>query len=202
MATPPLTAYEEPAELAGRNLWAGIRLWIGADAFFFAGFVFAFFYLRALDSNGMFGDPRDHQSTVLGAAILVVMLAATALVWVGATRFRAVDTDRWKLVSGAALVLTVEAIVLQIVQFSEFGLDRLVYQGFGSVFLGWTAAYVVHLLAATYWLETLVAQTLRERGRPGHGAGLVAPAEACLAFYEFLAAVGVVMFVLLYVAAP
>jgi heme/copper-type cytochrome/quinol oxidase subunit 3 len=200
--TTPATGYGEAPELVGRNLWAGIRLWIGADAFFFAGFVFAFFYLRALDSNGLFRDPRDHQSTALGAAILVVTLLATALLWVGVTRVRAGDAARWRTAAGAALLLTVAAIVLQIVQFSQFGLDRLTYQGFGSVFLAWTAAYVVHLLGAAFWLETLVAQALRERGRPGHDAGLVAPAEACLVFYEFIAVVGVVMFVLLYLAAP
>lgn len=198
MAIPPATAYEEPPELAGRNLWTGVRLWIGADAFFFAGFVFAFFYLRALDSNGMFRDPRDHQSTPLGIAILVATLVATGLVYAGVLRLRAGDAARWRALGGAALLATVVAIVLQIVQFSQFGLDRLVYQGFGSIFLGWTSLYVVHLLGATFWLETLVAQALRERGRPGSAAGLVAPAEACLTFFEFMAAVGVVMFVLLY----
>jgi heme/copper-type cytochrome/quinol oxidase subunit 3 len=198
VAVPPVTAYEEPAALAGRNLWAGVRIWIGADAFFFAGFVFAFFYLRALNSNGLFRDSHDHQSTALGAAILVANLLVTAVVYAGVRRLRAGDTGGWRMAGGAALVGVVVTIVLQIVQFSQFGLDRIVYQGYGSIFLGWTSAYVVHLLGAGLWLETLVAQALRERGRPGNAASLLAPAEACLAFWEFMAVVGAVMFVLLY----
>jgi heme/copper-type cytochrome/quinol oxidase subunit 3 len=189
------TAYEEPSEVVARNLWTGVRLFIGADAFFFAGFVFAFFYLRALNSAGMFRDPHDHQSTGLGVAILVVSMAAVGLLYWGVIRVRAGDAGGWRTAGGLALVATVAVVVLQIVQYSQFGLDRHAYQGYGSLFLGWTTAYLVHMLGAGVWLETLVAQSLRDRTGT---ADLVARAEACLAFFEFMAVMGAVMFVLLY----
>jgi heme/copper-type cytochrome/quinol oxidase subunit 3 len=187
--------YGEPIELVERNLWAGVRLWIAADAFFFLGFVFAFFYLRALDSNGMFRDPHDQQSTAVGTAVLAATLACTVLVRYGVGRLRAGDDAGWRRAAAVALTLAVAAVVLQIVQYSQFGLDRKVYQGYGSIFLGWTVAYVVHLVGAGAWLETLFAQSVRERGP---AASVAAPAAACLAFWEFMAVVGAVMYVCLY----
>lgn len=187
--------YGEPLELVERNLWAGVRLWVGADAFFFLGFVFAFFYLRALDSNGMFRDPHDHQSTAVGTAVLAATLVCTALVRYGVMRLRAGDDAGWRRAAAVALTLAVAAVVLQIVQYSQFGLDRKVYQGYGSIFLGWTVAYVIHLVGAGAWLETLLAQSLRQRGS---ASPVAASAAACLVFWEFMAVVGAVMYVCLY----
>jgi heme/copper-type cytochrome/quinol oxidase subunit 3 len=189
------TRYGEPLELVERNLWAGVRLWVGADAFFFLGFVFAFFYLRALDSNDMFRDPHDHQSTAVGTAVLVATLGCTVLVRYGVGRLRAGDDLGWRRAAAVALALAVAAVVLQIVQYSQFGLDRKVYQGYGSIFLCWTTAYVIHLVAAGAWLEALFAQSLRERGAAVPIAG---SAAACLVFWEFMAVVGAVMYVCLY----
>jgi heme/copper-type cytochrome/quinol oxidase subunit 3 len=187
--------YGEPIELVERNLWAGVRLWIAADAFFFLGFVFAFFYLRALDSNGMFRDPHDQQSTAVGTAVLVATLGCAALFRYGVGRLRAGDDAGWRRAAAVALTLAVAAVVLQIVQYSQFGLDRKVYQGYGSIFLGWTVAYLIHLVGAGAWLETLFAQSVRERGA---AAPIAAPAAACLVFWEFMAVVGAVMYVCLY----
>ena len=41
----------EPPEWQPRAIWVGGRLLCGAISFFFASFVFAFFYLKALDTN-------------------------------------------------------------------------------------------------------------------------------------------------------
>ena len=43
----------EPPELIARNLYVGARIWAASVAFFFIAFLFAFFYLRALNSNGI-----------------------------------------------------------------------------------------------------------------------------------------------------
>jgi heme/copper-type cytochrome/quinol oxidase subunit 3 len=192
------TRYSEPLDVVERNLWAGVRLWIGADAFFFLGFVFAFLYLRALDSNGMFRDPHDHQSTAVGTAVLVATVGCAILVRYGVTRLRAGDGAGWRRAAAVALVLAVAAIVLQVVQFGQFGLDRKVYQGYGSIFLGWTVAYVIHLVGAGAWLESLLAQSVRERGAAAPDASVLPRAAACLTFWEFMAVVGAIMYVLLY----
>ena len=41
----------EPPEWQPRALWVGARLLCGAISFFFVSFVFAYFYLRSLDTN-------------------------------------------------------------------------------------------------------------------------------------------------------
>ena len=181
--------YREPPNLVERNLWAGVRLWVGADAFF---------YLRALDSNGMFRDPHDHQSTAVGTAVLVATVGCAVIVRYGVGRLRSGDAAGWRRAAAVALVLAVAAVVLQIVQYGQFGLDRLVYQGYGSIFLGWTVAYVIHLIVAGAWLESLFAQSLRDRGVARAGAAVLPSAAACLVFWEFMAVIGAIMYVLLY----
>ena len=37
--------------MAAAAIWAGARMLCGAAAFFFVSFVFAYFYLRSLDTN-------------------------------------------------------------------------------------------------------------------------------------------------------
>ena len=124
-------------------------------------------------------------------------VGCAVMVRYGVGRLRAGDAAGWRRAAAVALVLAVAAVVLQIVQFGQFGLDRKVYQGYGSIFLGWTIAYVIHLVGAGAWLESLFAQSVRERGlsprrvRPPSAA-------ACLAFWEFMAVVGAIMYVLLY----
>ena len=190
--------YREPLDVVERNLWAGVRLWVGADAFFFLGFVFAFFYLRALDSNGMFRDSHDHQSTAVGTAVLVATVGCAVMVRYGIGRLRSGDGGGWRRAAAVALVLAVAAVVLQVVQFGQFGLDRKVYQGYGSIFLGWTIAYVIHLVGAGAWLESLFAQSLRERGIAAPDPSVLPSATACLVFWEFMVVVGAIMYVLLY----
>ena len=41
----------EPPEWQPRAIWVGGRLLCGVISFFFASFLFAFFYLKALDVN-------------------------------------------------------------------------------------------------------------------------------------------------------
>ena len=48
----PYVADPDEAELLVRNVRVGSRIWAAAQAFFFMAFLFAFFYLRALNSNG------------------------------------------------------------------------------------------------------------------------------------------------------
>src|SRR5579864_5119560 len=73
----------EPLELSERNAWVGSRVWAAAQAFFFIAFVFAFFYLRALNSNDVWlGWKRNHHPTPslgLGVAVLICVVASAAI---------------------------------------------------------------------------------------------------------------------------
>jgi heme/copper-type cytochrome/quinol oxidase subunit 3 len=125
-------------------------------------------------------------------------VGGAVMVRYGVGRLRSGDAAGWRRAAAVALVLAVAAVVLQIVEYGQFGLDRKVYQGYGSIFLGWTIAYVIHLVGAGAWLESLFAQSVRERGLSAAGASVLPSAAACLVFWEFMAVVGAIMYVLLY----
>src|SRR5919108_6647277 len=77
----------EPPEVLARNIRVGARLWAASLAFFFVAFFFAFLYLRALDTNGLWrGWPGHHPSPSMafGVAILICVLASAALARAGA----------------------------------------------------------------------------------------------------------------------
>src|SRR6266571_7368281 len=72
----------EPAELLARNIRVGSRLWAASQAFFFIAFFFAFLYLRALNTNGLWrGWPHHHPSPSIafGVAILICVLGSAAV---------------------------------------------------------------------------------------------------------------------------
>src|SRR4051794_16035201 len=70
----------------GRALFIGARLFVAADAFFFLGFLFAYLYLRALDSNGLWHPPHTNPSGALAGVSLVAVVAAAGIVRVADDR--------------------------------------------------------------------------------------------------------------------
>src|SRR2546425_11498624 len=80
---PPTTvdAAERP-DLLVRNIRVGSRIWAASQAFFFLAFFFAFLYLRALNTNGLWrGWPHHHPnpSLAFGVAILICVLASATV---------------------------------------------------------------------------------------------------------------------------
>src|SRR3981189_2052195 len=72
----------EPPELLARNIRVGSRIWAASQAFFFLAFFFAFLYLRALNTAGLWGGcPPHHPDPALafGIAILICVLAGAAV---------------------------------------------------------------------------------------------------------------------------
>src|SRR5437764_12632174 len=101
----------EPADLLANNIRTGSRLWAAAQAFFFLAFFFAFLYLRALNTNGVWrGWPHHHPnpSTAFGVAILICVLAAAAVA--RASVF--LSPSFWRLGPSAAAVLTAPSLRL------------------------------------------------------------------------------------------
>src|SRR5205807_8477281 len=106
----------EPADLLANNIRTGSRLWAAAQAFFFLAFFFAFLYLRALNTNGLWrGWPHHHPnpSLAFGIAILICVLASAAV----ARGAVLIGPAMWRLTASAALLLTLAAIGLQAAQF-------------------------------------------------------------------------------------
>lgn len=193
-------AYVEPPEVQARNLWVGARLQAGATAFFFLGFLFAYFYLRSLNTAHMWKPKHVGASIGLGTAIAVCLVVSAALAWNGARELRAGRRAAWRGNGALALVLGVAACALQVVQWTSmsFGPSD---GGYASVFVGWTGFQLVAVLMTMIWLEMLLAVGLRHRGRSDDEAGLVLPGlEAFRFFWAFLAASGFAAYVILYLA--
>jgi heme/copper-type cytochrome/quinol oxidase subunit 3 len=187
------TPYAEPPELERRIVHLGSILFAAATAFFFIAFLFAFLYLRALNSNGLWGAGKPHHhvhaSLGLGIAILVCVLAGVA-----ATRAAIVLPAMWRPAAAATLLLGLAAIALQCAQWATLGFGPG-DGGYASVYLGWTGFFTIFLLGAMYWLETIFATAVRTRA----GAAEVVPQLADFAiFWTTLGLVEIAAFVLLF----
>ncbi|MGI8864300.1 MAG: hypothetical protein ACR2JH_07860 [Solirubrobacteraceae bacterium] len=191
----------EPPEWQPRANWVAGRLLCGAAAFFLVSFVFAYFYLRSLDSNKGWKIGQVNPSIGLGVAIVLVLVLSAASLRAAATR------PELALTAGAAaLGLVLLAVILQVVQWTTLGFGPA-SGGYASVFTGWTAYYSVFALVCAYWIETQVATVWRRRR---HGVEVIraevltdtevvrSGLEACSFFWTFYVANGVLLFVLLY----
>ncbi len=191
----------EPPEWQPRAMWVGARQLCGAAAFFFMAFVFAYFFLRSLDTHKDWKIGSVNPSIGLGVAIVVTLLLSAA-----ALRTAATQSELRVPVGTAALLLTILAVVLQVLEWTTLGFGPA-SGGYASVYIGWTAFYSVFALASAYWIETQVATAWRRRrqGVPVTPAEVLTDAavetaslKACSFFWTFYVGLGVVLFVLLY----
>jgi heme/copper-type cytochrome/quinol oxidase subunit 3 len=198
----PLEA--EAPEVLNSNISVGARLAASATAFFFMAFVFAFFYLRALNTAHSFREiAGTHVNPPVGWGVVVLALVLLSIVALfGASRQVGEDGKAAGWRTGALLswVLALASIVAQLVEYYNlhFGATD---GGLASVFFLWTAVLLVFMLAAVYWIETMWAQSVRGE-RPSDIANpartLAANASGCLVYLYTLAVAELFAFVLLY----
>src|SRR2546426_6555379 len=184
---------DEPDVLA-RNIRVGSRIWAASQAFFFLAFFFAFLYLRALNTNGLWrGWPHHHPSPSIafGVAILICVLGS-AVVARGAVL---VAPEMWRFTAWAALVLALAAIGLQCAQFSSLGFGPT-DAAYASVFVGWSGLFTVFLLGMCYWLATVIGDVTRAGGAPVVRAAAV---EGVGVVLVVLAGGEIAAFILLYI---
>src|SRR5438046_322586 len=109
---PPTVDDVEQPDLLARNIRVGSRIWAASQAFFFLAFFFAFLYLRALNTNGLWrGWPHHHPSPSIafGVAILICVLGSAAV----ARSVVLVAPKLWRTTEWAALALVLAAVGLQ-----------------------------------------------------------------------------------------
>jgi heme/copper-type cytochrome/quinol oxidase subunit 3 len=165
--TPPASAgLDATAEEAGfyheaalNGAWTGSRLAIGGLAFLFGAFLFAFFYLRSVDSAGRWQGPGFHPPSILmGSFVMTLVLTSAGVHYAALQRIKVGDKRLWQIGALVTLVLGLTAVALQIIEllFLPFWPGS---SGYASVFVGFYAVFTVILLGGIVWLETLLARS-------------------------------------------
>lgn len=139
--------------------WTGSRLAIGGLSFLFGAFIFAYFYLRALNSDGRWEGSGFHApSAIWGAVIMLLVLVSAGAQYAGLQQIKTGNKRRWQIGGLVALVMGLAAVALQI--------SELLYlpfapasSGYSSVFVGFYPVFLTVLLAVLLWLEILLARS-------------------------------------------
>lgn len=143
-------------ECALNAAWVGARLAIGAMTFLFGAFVFAFFYLRSLNSHGMwypagFTGPRQWS----GALVMALAVASALLQTLVLQRLKAGHKAVWLAGAAVALALGLAAVGVQLWQLTKEPFWPA-SSGFASVFTGATPVLVAFMFCMMVWLEMLI----------------------------------------------
>jgi heme/copper-type cytochrome/quinol oxidase subunit 3 len=146
-------------ESALNAMWTGSRLAIGGLSFLFGAFVFAYFYLRSINSEGRWHGSGFHPpSMIWGTVIMLLVLVSAGVHYAGLQQIKAGHKQLWQIAGLVALALGLAAVALQI--------SELLYlpfwpgsSGFSSVFVGFYPVALIIWLAAMVWLETLLARS-------------------------------------------
>jgi hypothetical protein len=143
-------------EAALNASWTGARLAIAGMSFGFGAFVFAFFYLKSLNSHGLwhpagFKNPQLWAGTLVMAFVVVSALLQTGVL----QRIKAGNKGAWLGGATVALVLGLAAIGLQIWQLTALPFYPGA-AGFASVFVGFWPVYAFVAFGSMVWLETLI----------------------------------------------
>jgi heme/copper-type cytochrome/quinol oxidase subunit 3 len=188
-------AADAEALLDTRLVAIGTWLFLAAEIFFFAAWWFAFFYLRALNNNqGWRGPGVGPPSKGYGAVVLILAVLTAATYFVGSRQLtRAL---LFRLLTPVALVFGIATCLFQGYEMWHLGFG-LTDGGYPSVFTGMTAAWLFQFVGTTTWLASIVTQT----GPAGDTIARRKPAGSFAWVLLFLAGIGVINYILLYLVA-
>jgi UDP-N-acetylmuramyl pentapeptide phosphotransferase/UDP-N-acetylglucosamine-1-phosphate transferase len=176
-----------------RIILIGSYLLSASTLFFFISFLFAFFYLRELNSNGLWAGPKPghHVPVPTGSGIAVLVCVLASVVLVRACLTAAGARLLWPL-GGSALLLGLAAVAIQCWQYTDLGFGTN-EGGYASVFLGWTGFFAIFAFGAMVWLEMILATGRRT------GSWVMHDLASFWVFWATLGIVEVAAFILLYV---
>lgn len=205
-------AQEEAAfyhEAALNTAWTGVRLMIGVVTSGLGAFVFAFFYLRSVNNYGLWypkgfsGPPGG-----LGATIMALIVVSAGLQSFGVRQLKGGRRQPWFSAALAALVLGTAAFAIQVAELMSLSFQPGA-NAFASVFVGGSAVFALLVLGTLVWLEVTVmssrhipAISFVEQPPTFAEAADVQRFQASLSaftlFWNYLAVVAVVLWVLFY----
>jgi hypothetical protein len=150
----------EHAGLAGRTYFISSRIAGACLAFYFLGFLFAYVYLKTLDTHARWHPQHVNPSTGTGVAVLVLALAGLAAYEFGYRALAASLWNKWRTALRASLVLTLAATGVLMAQLFDPGFPYGI-AAFASVFVGAYWSVVLALFGVLYTVGTLSAQSHR-----------------------------------------
>jgi heme/copper-type cytochrome/quinol oxidase subunit 3 len=146
-------------ESALNAAWTGSRLAIGGLTFLFGAFLFAYFYLRSLNSAGRWqGFGFIHPSLWIGTTIMLLAEVSAGVQYFGLQRIKAGHKNTWQVYGLIALGLGLAAVSFQIYQLIDLPF-KPGSSGYASVFTGFYPVFLVIQLAVMIWLEILLARS-------------------------------------------
>lgn len=190
--TPGVAPAAADAALETRVLATGMWLWLAADTFFFAAWWFSFFYLKAFNNNQAWRPAGvDHPALAFGLLVLALVILMAITFWVASRLLY--GSFLFSLLAPVSLVLAIAACIFQGYGMWHLGFG-MTQGGYASVFAGLTGAWLIQLVGATGWLATVLIQA-----REGGDTVVRAHSAATFAWFPlYLAAIGVINFVVLY----
>jgi heme/copper-type cytochrome/quinol oxidase subunit 3 len=188
--------------------WTGARLAMGGLSFLFGAFLFAYFYLRSLNSNHLWHPPGPRPQLWLGTLIMAFIVVSAAGQTLVLQRLKHGHKTIWQRGGLVALLLGLAAVALQIWQLLHLGFWPG-SSGFASVFTGFYPVFLTIALCAMVWLEILLVRALKipaiafvEQPPTYAEAFTVQRFQAALsaftAVWNYLAVVGILFWVLFY----
>lgn len=188
--------------------WTGSRLFVALSAMLFGSAVFTYFYLHSLDNDTLWRAPGQRESDFVSVSVLAMVLVGAALFWFytwswqsGRARTNSAD---WRVACGIATVLFLAAAITQLASMTNLGWGPG-SSGFASVYVATMPLFAIYCLAVAYWLETLLARSLRVRwvlSPEGSNRddriqlAFAGSAMGAKAFVVFVALVNIVLFIL------
>ena len=177
--------------------------------FGFAALGFAYFYLRSSNNEHLWRPGGITAPTATGATIFAFAVAASVLNFYGTRWMRMGRVADWEVSGWIALLGLLLCVALQI-----WELTQLPFfpgsSGYASCFVGWAVMNAGLLLGSAYWLETVLARSLRLRRAVAADGGVArstrpvavlfrANIESCAAFLLFVVLVEVLFWLFFYV---
>jgi heme/copper-type cytochrome/quinol oxidase subunit 3 len=197
-------------EAALNATWTGSRLMIGIVTSGLGAFIFAFFYLRSVNSHGnWYPSSLTPPNQIEGFLIMALVVASAIIQLVGLTQIKAGRKQPWFAAAVLALALGLAGGGMQI-----WELTILPFQpgqaGFASVFVGAMPVFAVLVLGSMVWLEIMVMGSRNisdisfvEQPPTFAEAAEVQRFQANLSaftlFWNFMAVVAIVLWLLFYV---
>lgn len=146
-------------ESALNATWTGSRLAIGGLMFLFGAFLFAYFYLRSLNSSGRWqGSGFVRPSLWMGTVIMLLAELSAGVHYFGLQRIKVGFKSTWQVDGVIALLLGLAAVAMQIYQLATLPFPPG-SSGFASVFTGFYPVFLTIQLTVLVWLEILLARS-------------------------------------------